>query len=89
MPSHLRAPIYGEYVSALDRATAQLLAVAGSITAEERPRSLSGFRRWLYGILFGTVWFNISGSWYSSGFGLGRYSGRILAELRRLRGKKD
>ena len=89
IPCHLRAPIYGRYVAALDRAAEQLAVAGYAMTTALRPRSQSGFRRWMYGIVFGTVWFHIGGMWCSGGFGMGRHSGWVLARLRRWRGKED
>jgi len=88
MPFRLRAPIYGQYIEALDTASGRLakagqLAPLGSV----RPRSEAGLQRWGFAIVFGTVWVRLGRWWFSSGFGLGRHSGRIMTWQHRLRGK--
>ncbi|MFT3830060.1 MAG: hypothetical protein QM691_10195 [Opitutaceae bacterium] len=87
MPFRLRAPLYGSYVKALDEAE-RLFAGSGMARSSSRPRSRRrGWLHWAFALLFGTVWLRLGGNWFSSGFGLGRYSGRLLASQRRWRGR--
>jgi hypothetical protein len=86
MPFALRAPIYGPYVAALDEAAKKVAGVAAENAARPRSRR-RGWQHWAIALLFGTIWVRWGHWWCSTGWGLGRYSGRILVWQRRLRGR--
>jgi hypothetical protein len=86
MPFSLRAPIYGSYVEALDEAERELSGAAPTNAARPRSRR-RGWQHWAIALLFGTIWVRWGRWWFSTGWGLGRCSGRFLAWQRRLRGR--
>lgn len=84
LPFALRAPLYGDYMDALAAAD-RMLASVGPESAH-RPRSRRcGWAHWAIAMLFGTVWLRVGPHWLSTGWGLGRFSGWLLAKQRRLR----
>ncbi len=86
MPLALRAPLYGAYLAALDAAEAQLAGNASGYTPRARSRR-RGWQHWLIALLFGTIWVRCGPWWCSTGLGLGRHSGRMLAWQRHWRGR--
>lgn len=86
MPRRLRNAIYAPYWKALEAARRELRRIDRAIDFSRRPARMN--RAFLgalpFRILFGTDWVRIDGCFYSFRFGLGRYSGRLLALLRRL-----
>lgn len=86
MPRALRQRIYGPYLRALLAARAEIVARRpGFDFARRAPRFDRSFWRGLpLRVLFGSDWLRIGGALVSGRCGLGRWSGRALAALRRL-----
>jgi hypothetical protein len=86
MPRRLRNALYGPYWAALSAARAELAGRRGGFDFARRPKRLGrGFWRGLAPrVLFGSDWLRIGDGWISGRAGLGRWSGYVLAILRRL-----
>lgn len=87
MPGWLRNAIYGPYARALLSARDEIAAKRpGFDFPRSRPRGGRGFWRDLVlRGLFGSDWLRAGGVFFSGRAGLGRWSGRVLASLRRRR----
>ena len=85
MPGRLRNAIYGSYWRALSAARAELRAVRpGFDFPRSSPRGGRNFARGLLlRAVFGSDWLRVGGTFFSGRLGLGRFSGRGLAWLRR------
>lgn len=86
MPLRLRSWLYGRYWALLAEAGGRIAGLA-----PERKRSRRTGRsdrvRWKTGVLelvFGSVWWRVGPWWISGRFGLGRFSGRVLAWFNRM-----
>jgi hypothetical protein len=88
MPWGLRNAIYEPYIFALDAAREEIAARRPGFDLARRPlRAGREFWRTLpLRVVFGSDWLWIGGRFVSGRFGLGRWSGRVLAVLRRWRG---
>lgn len=86
MPWRRRNAIYGPYVRALLAARAEIAAVRAGFDFARRPaRAVRAFWRGLPPrVIFGSDWACIGGKLVSGRLGLGRWSGRVMAALRRL-----
>lgn len=86
MPRRLRGAIYGRYWQALVAARDELQARRPELDFHHRTARLRrGFWRDLpLRIAFGTDWLRVSDAFVSGRLGLGRFSGRTLAVLRRI-----
>lgn len=84
MPWSLRQAIYGGYWRALREARARLRAVSAAVDFNRK--ALRFDRSFWRGLpmrgLFGSDWLRVRGAWVSGRFGLGRFSGQVLARLR-------
>jgi hypothetical protein len=87
MPWRWRQRIYGPYVRALLAVRAELVARWPECDFPRSGRRTGrGFWRSLpWRGLFGSDWVWLGGRWWGGRFGLGRWSGRMLAVARRLR----
>ena len=86
MPWRARQAVYGAYWRALKGARAELRALRPDVNFNRRPLRLGrGFWRGLpMRLLFGSDWLRIGDTWISGRCGLGRFSGQVLAMLRRI-----
>lgn len=86
MPADLRRELYGAYWRALAAARAEVAARRpGFDFASRAMRFDRGFWRALpLRVVFGSDWLRIGGTFVSGRPGLGRWSGRVLAALRRM-----
>jgi hypothetical protein len=89
MPHRLRTAIYGPYWQALEAARRELTGRTSESDVPRRSARLGpGFWRDLpLRILFGSDWLRVGDSFYSGRLGLGQFSGRFLALLRRVSGR--
>ena len=87
MPWRLRNALYGAYWRALDAARKEIAERRRGFDFPERvTRFDRGFWRGLpLRILFGSDWLRVGDKFVSGRWGLGRWSGRVLAMLRGLR----
>lgn len=87
MPQPLRNALYGAYWRALDAARAEIRARREGFDFPVRGSRLGrGFWSSLpLRILFGSDWLRVGDSFVSGRIGIGRWSGRALAALRKLR----
>lgn len=86
MPWGLRQAIYGPYGLALEEARASLREIDPEVDFNRRGLRLNR-RVWQelpMRLLFGGDWLRLGETWVSGRLGLGRYSGRFLAFLRRM-----
>ncbi len=85
MPGRLRNAIYGHYWRALASAQNELRAVRPGFdfprSSARRGRNFA--RGLLLRTVFGSDWLRVGGTFFSGRLGLGRFSGRCLAWLRR------
>jgi hypothetical protein len=78
MPRPIRTAIYGPYLSAVQRAEAQL-----QITSLSRRKANISLVRWLFLIVFGAVWLRSGKELRALGGGpWSKYSGSLLARIR-------
>ncbi|MBS0632795.1 MAG: hypothetical protein JSS11_12845 [Verrucomicrobia bacterium] len=86
MPWRRRNAIYGPYVQALLAARAEIAAVRPGFDFVRRPaRAGRAFWKGLpLRVLFGSDWAWVGGKLVSGRLGLGRWSGRVMAALRRM-----
>jgi len=86
MPRRLRHALYGPYWRALAAARTELRAHRPEIDFPRRPPRLGRefWRTLPLRFVFGTDWLRIGEGFFSGRFGLGRWSGRALAALRRV-----
>lgn len=91
MPARLRNPLYGAYWQMLVAAQAELLAArpGGDFALRTARRGRSGWRTRCLRLAFGGTWIRLGGCFINGRGGLGRYSGRVLAFLRRSIGRAD
>jgi len=89
MPHRLRNAIYGPYWRALEAARRELIGQdPNSSVARRTARVGPGFWRDLpLRMLFGSDWLRVGDSFISGRLGLGQWSGRCLAFLRRVAGR--
>jgi len=85
MPARLRNAIYGPYWRSLEAAAGEIRRVAPGWTPSHRAARFDrAFWRALpLRLLFGSDWWRIGDHFVSARLGFGRYSGRILARLRK------
>ncbi|MEY2878666.1 MAG: hypothetical protein RLZZ15_1046 [Verrucomicrobiota bacterium] len=85
MPLRLRSWIYGRYWTLLGEARARLAAVAPELAASVSVArgARAEWKTTLLTIAFGPVWWRVGPWWVSGRLGLGRFSGRVLAWVRR------
>jgi hypothetical protein len=89
MPRRLRDAIYGPYVAALRAARDEIAAVRPGFdfpVRVDRGERSAGRQRWLR-LAFGGEWRQTGGGLRNGRLGLGRFSGRVLALLRRVAGR--
>jgi hypothetical protein len=88
MPWGLRQAIYGTYWKSLKAARSRIVALHAGSTLQRRPeRGWHQFwRALLPRLVFGSDWLRVGPFFISGRFGLGRFSGRVLAALRAQRG---
>jgi hypothetical protein len=83
MPLRLRSWLYARYFALLEEARRKV----ASLTPELPPRAGRGrpvtWKTLLLELIFGSVWLRLGSLWISGRCGLGRFSGRTLAWVRR------
>ena len=86
MPYRMRTAIYGPYWHALRAARKELLLRRPELTQLKRKSRLGPnfWRDLVLRVIFGSDWLRIGGRFFSGRLGLGRFSGRGLAWLRRM-----
>lgn len=89
MPARLRHAVYGPYWHALALARAEIRERRPGFDFARRPRLERGFWRGLpLRLVFGSDWLRLGHRFHSGRGGLGRFSGRALAFLRRLKARR-
>lgn len=90
MPRALRNAIYGPYARAVLAARDEIAARRAGFDFPERGAGGRGGREWwqalVLRVVFGGLWLRVGDGFWNLRGGLGRWSGRALAGLRRMRG---